>query len=510
MECNETKDFLFKKNIIFITLILLIYLKIFEEKEKKYIKSSITPKVSVFLPIFNRGKYLFMSIKSITNQALKNIEIIAVNDASTDNTLKILKKLSKKDKRIRIINNNRNHGTLYSRAIGIINCRGEYLMNLDPDDKFKSNSDLKFLYNKAKKSNLDYILFLIKRVPRYKSELKSLDLLNKLQLENEDFLITNKIIKREVLVKAINYFYNDIIKYKWIYHDDNIWNILTRMYGQTSKIVKKYIYIYKRNNDSANIKKNNFFEVKNRIYRLMSLIKIIKNSQVNDSYLYYDNYYKSYINIYKAYDNSILRPSEIKNNLINISFSFLDIYKNNKATIDEINVIMNSISQNKIIIFYNSLENNIIDYLTYVSIKKYLQENTLRKIISININDNTQLNNTFKYIYSNDILIGLGNLIFHYNFIQLINNFNKNKIILLYNNFINNSNKYNISSNLFIYSFKRNYNKKITNNFLYIPNNIINLANYFNNIRYFENINNNLTVFFNNYTIEDIGRINYF
>jgi hypothetical protein len=365
------------------------------------------------------------------------------------------------------------------------------------------------LYNKAKKSNLDYILFLIKRVPRYKSELKSLDLLNKLQLENEDFLITNKIIKREVLVKAINYFYNDIIKYKWIYHDDNIWNILTRMYGQTSKIVKKYIYIYKRNNDSANIKKNNFFEVKNRIYRLMSLIKIIKNSQVNDSYLYYDNYYKSYINIYKAYDNSILRPSEIKNNLINISFSFLDIYKNNKATIDEINVIMNSISQNKIIIFYNSLENNIIDYLTYVSIKKYLQENTLRKIISININDNTQLNNTFKYIYSNDILIGLGNLIFHYNFIQLINNFNKNKIILLYNNFINNSNKYNISSNLFIYSFKRNYNKKITNNFLYIPNNIINLANYFNNIRYFENINNNLTVFFNNYTIEDIGRINY-
>ena len=96
------------------------------------------------------------------------------------------------------------------------------------------------------------------------------------------------------------------------------------MYGQTSKIVKKYIYIYKRNNDSANINKNNYFEVKNRIYRLMSLIKIIRNSQVNDSYLYYDNYYKSYIHIYKTYDNSILRPSEIKNNLINISFTFLD------------------------------------------------------------------------------------------------------------------------------------------------------------------------------------------
>ena len=95
------------------------------------------PKVSVFLPIYNKELYLNRSINSIQNQNLKEIEIVAVNDGSTDYSLKILKQLSKNDKRMKIINNDRNHGLLYSRAMGIINSSGEYLMNLDPDDKLQ-------------------------------------------------------------------------------------------------------------------------------------------------------------------------------------------------------------------------------------------------------------------------------------------------------------------------------------------------------------------------------------
>jgi glycosyltransferase involved in cell wall biosynthesis len=207
------------------------------------VKTSNIAKVSVFLPIYNKEKFLFRSINSIQSQSLKNIEIIAVNDGSTDNSLKILRKLSKKDKRIKLINNDRNHGLLYSRAMGIINSSGEYLLNLDPDDKLESNSDLKILYNKAKKSKLDYILYLLKRVPRFKSEIKDCKLRNQLQLQSEDFLITNKFIKRKILLKAYKFFKSDIYKFKWDYHEDNIWNILTRVYGQTNKIVNKYIYI---------------------------------------------------------------------------------------------------------------------------------------------------------------------------------------------------------------------------------------------------------------------------
>ena len=89
MKCKRKKYFSFKKYFIFIILLLLLELRNIEKK-KIFVKTSKLIKVSVFLPIYNKEKYLFRSINSIQSQSLKNIEIIAVNDGSTDNTLKIL------------------------------------------------------------------------------------------------------------------------------------------------------------------------------------------------------------------------------------------------------------------------------------------------------------------------------------------------------------------------------------------------------------------------------------
>ena len=118
------------------------------------------------MPIFNKEQYIIESLKNIKNQTLKDIEIIAVNDGSTDNSLKIIKKLSKNDNRIKIVNNDRNHGLLYSRSMGIINSTGEYLINLDPDDLFSSPNNLEFLYHKAKTLKVDTIMFLLKQKRR--------------------------------------------------------------------------------------------------------------------------------------------------------------------------------------------------------------------------------------------------------------------------------------------------------------------------------------------------------
>ena len=93
---------------------------------------------------------------------------------------------------------------------------------------------------------------------------------------------------------------------------------------------------------------------------------------------------------------------------------------------------MNSFSNNKIIFFYSSINNNIIDYLTYITIYKYLQKNSVRKIISVNINDKKMFKIILNYIFSNDILFSLGNLIFHSKFTNIINKYNKNKVILLF------------------------------------------------------------------------------
>lgn len=126
--------------LIFKLLILIIFLLNFFARSD-YIEQNLVndnksiPKISIFLPIYNKGKYLKRSIESIQIQTLKDIEIILVNDCSTDNSLEILKEIAKNDSRAKIVNNNRNHGLLYSRAMGILKSKGEYLINLDPDDE---------------------------------------------------------------------------------------------------------------------------------------------------------------------------------------------------------------------------------------------------------------------------------------------------------------------------------------------------------------------------------------
>ena len=117
------------------------------------------PKISVFIPIYNRENFIAQCIHSVQTQTLKDIEIVAVNDCSDDNTLNILKDLAKNDNRIKIVNNDRNHGLLYSRAMGILNSTGKYLMNLDSGDKIYGNDSLEFLYNISKSLKLDITAF---------------------------------------------------------------------------------------------------------------------------------------------------------------------------------------------------------------------------------------------------------------------------------------------------------------------------------------------------------------
>ena len=105
-----------KNNFIILFVILFIESNIYIEKTINH----FPPKISIFLPIYNKAKYLKRSIKSIQIQTLKNIEIIPVNDCSEDNSLEVLKKMAKSDSRIKIVNNDRNRGLLYSRAMGIL------------------------------------------------------------------------------------------------------------------------------------------------------------------------------------------------------------------------------------------------------------------------------------------------------------------------------------------------------------------------------------------------------
>ena len=109
------------------------------------------PLVSVIVPVYNVEKYLEECLDSIINQTLEDIEIICVNDGSTDNSLKILKKYAKKDNRIKIINQ-KNCGLGCARNSGLNQSQGDYIFFLDSDDYLNPNI-LEKLYPKALESH---------------------------------------------------------------------------------------------------------------------------------------------------------------------------------------------------------------------------------------------------------------------------------------------------------------------------------------------------------------------
>ena len=96
------------------------------------------PKISVIIPVYNAEKYLRECLDSITNQTFKDIEIICVNDGSTDSSLQILNEYAQKDNRIIVISQD-NQGLSAARNTGIANATGEYISFVDSDDYVSEN-----------------------------------------------------------------------------------------------------------------------------------------------------------------------------------------------------------------------------------------------------------------------------------------------------------------------------------------------------------------------------------
>ncbi|MBD5402939.1 glycosyltransferase [bacterium] len=162
--------------------------------------------VSVIVPVYNVEKYLKRCLNSLINQTLKNIEIICINDGSTDKSAKILNEYSS-DKRIKIINQ-QNSGPSISRNKGINIAKGEYIGFIDSDDWV----DLDFyekLYKSATKHNTDIatagIIRLHKLHKKYHLKITKEEISNN---TNEKFLLCDCPEK--------SYVWNKIYKTEWL------------------------------------------------------------------------------------------------------------------------------------------------------------------------------------------------------------------------------------------------------------------------------------------------------
>ena len=186
--------------LIFIFINLIINENFLEKKIKFLL--NIT-KISIIMPIYNSKKFLSLSLNNILSQSLKNIEIICIDDGSSDDSLQILKNYKKLDNRLKIIHQN-NKGAGPARNEGIKISKGKFISFIDPDDLYPNNLTLSIMYNKAIKNKA----IIIGGGLRYFTE------------ENEKiYLFENKNLtfKNEGTIKYLDYQY-DLFFQRFIYN----------------------------------------------------------------------------------------------------------------------------------------------------------------------------------------------------------------------------------------------------------------------------------------------------
>ncbi|CAL6081684.1 Glycosyl_transferase family 2 protein [Hexamita inflata] len=121
------------------------------------LQSVLSVAVSVVIPTFNMGGNISMSILSAQSQTLRDIEIIVVDDGSTDSTQELLKTIASEDPRVKVITLEQNFGILYARTTGVRAAQGQYLFNLNADEEIFSEEVLAQMVKLIESESVDIV-----------------------------------------------------------------------------------------------------------------------------------------------------------------------------------------------------------------------------------------------------------------------------------------------------------------------------------------------------------------
>ncbi len=304
--------------------------KLYDYKKIKY---NNKPLISVILPTFNKEFTLMKSLKSIQNQSLKNIEIIIVDDCSTDNTIKYYKNLLENDPRIRIFFHLKNLGVWRARIDGFLYSNSKYVIHFDPGDLYEDNYVLEDAYNIISKYNLDSIKMPSRFIFNY----------NNLSYNKFGIIIKEKYTKVAYQPYISNYNYHFFRKKGWIWNrltrkniiskslyllsdrmlniyknfmEDIWWNYLINKVSFSYLIIKRYAYLYFKDGNGEGD------------YKLKTEIQRDKMIQEFISFLYFDlellpkdNNKKKIINKLHNFNN---KKNKIKLNFFRTNFYILD------------------------------------------------------------------------------------------------------------------------------------------------------------------------------------------
>lgn len=228
-------------------------------------------KISVIIPVYNSSKYLRNCLDSLVKQSLNDIEIVVINDGSTDNSEEIIKEYSEKHSNL-VLYTITNHGQSYARNYGLSKATGEYISFIDSDDYVSIDLFLEII-KKLKRKQYDIILFGYHAVDNNKNILfsKKYEVSNKNNVSDIEYLMAdpcpwNKVYKKSFL---------DKIKFKLpegIIYEDYCYIPTLVKYNPSIGYVDKelYYYVYSDSSTMRNteykVKYENLFKATELLY----------------------------------------------------------------------------------------------------------------------------------------------------------------------------------------------------------------------------------------------------
>lgn len=255
--------------------------------------------VSVIVPLYNAEKYIAACVDSVLSQEMQNIEIILVDDCSTDNSVKLCEELYGKNDKVRIIRQEKNSGPGFARNTGIKNAAGKYIAFIDSDDQMK-HDNLSAMFRTAEKFNADVVHatgFLISptdapinmlELPEEKLSAKSHDKnpAQEISLLNDDFdlrfqrwiehyyhcLVMNKLYRREFMLEHNIFFGRTPMA------EDVLFCFLCLFHAKNYVLLPLFSYIYRILPESLSRSKN---PVNILLKSLISYIGVLRQVQEN-------------------------------------------------------------------------------------------------------------------------------------------------------------------------------------------------------------------------------------
>lgn len=206
--------------------------------------------ISVVIPVYNQENYLRKCLDSIVNQSLgiENIEVIAVNDKSTDNSLAILKEYEAKYPSFKIINHNKNQGAGKAKNTGVKNITSDYLTFLDSDD-FLDENVLEENLNLIKDNDCDLLYFNWEIYPDDEDSIHK-PKINENRVIKSVSEFPSLIFATSTGSKIFNRNLYEYVDFKETSYDDNIMSVEALLNSKRIFLSKEKGYYYRKNPDS--------------------------------------------------------------------------------------------------------------------------------------------------------------------------------------------------------------------------------------------------------------------